>query len=39
MLRLQESAATENITGYKENFEKDHAEFNTTCQRAKEFLE
>ena len=39
MLRLQESAAPENMASYKENFEKDFSEFNTTIQRAKEFLD
>ena len=39
MLRLQESAAPENMTSYKDHFEKDHSEFHTTCQRAEEFLE
>ena len=39
MLRLQESTAPENMAGYKQDFEKDHSEFHTTCQRAEEFLE
>ena len=39
MLKLQEVAADENMASYQELFEKDYTEFNTTCQRAEEFLD
>ena len=32
MLRLQEAAAEGNLVTYKQNFEKDHAEYDAICQ-------
>ena len=39
MLRLQESAAPENLATYQQDFERDHSEFDIICQRAEEFME
>ena len=39
MLRLQESAAEGNLVAYKQDFERDHSEYDVICQRAEEFLE
>ena len=39
MLRLQESAAQENLTKYEKDFETEHEAFHNTNQQAEEFLE